>query len=141
MKFCIKCGKEIQDDSVFCPFCGSKQESENQKETVNQEPIENQKQKTEETAQKKEKDEVSPKSRTITLVLALIVGFLGIHRFYVGKTGTGVLQLLISVIFGSVTAGLGIGLGWVWALIDIFVIVAGNFTDKQGRKILSWEVK
>jgi TM2 domain-containing membrane protein YozV len=50
----------------------------------------------------------------------------GIHRFYVGKVGTGILQLL--------TLG---GLG-VWVLIDCIYIVTGAFRDKDGNKIALW---
>jgi|MGYP002700816786 TM2 domain-containing membrane protein YozV len=62
----------------------------------------------------------SPKSFTTTLLLAFFLGGLGVHRFYLGKTGTGVLQLL--------TLG---GLG-IWALIDFVLIACQKFTDKNG---------
>ena len=61
-----------------------------------------------------------------TFLLCLFFGCLGFHRFYVGKIGTGVLQLI--------TAG---GLG-IWALIDFIMIIIGSFTDKEGNKITEW---
>ncbi len=59
-------------------------------------------------------------------LLCFFLGILGAHRFYVGKIGTGILQL--------VTLG---GLG-IWALIDFIMIIVGAFTDKQGNKITQW---
>lgn len=60
----------------------------------------------------------------MTLILCMIGGTLGIHRFYVGKTGSGIAQLLT---FG----GLGI-----WTFIDLIAIVTNKFTDAQGRALL-----
>ena len=68
----------------------------------------------EKTIQKSEKGFVP------ALLLCLLLGGLGIHRFYVGKIGTGILML---VTFG----GLGI-----WALIDLITIAVGSFKDKSG---------
>ncbi len=66
-------------------------------------------------------DATSSKSKTTAILLALFLGGLGAHRFYVGKIGTGILQL--------VTLG---GLG-IWALIDLVMIITGKFTDKEGN--------
>jgi len=49
--------------------------------------------------------------------------FLGIHRFYVGKSGTGFLQIITFGGFG------------IWVLIDLIMIVMGKFTDKEGNFI------
>jgi len=66
---------------------------------------------------------VSDKGFVPTLLLALLLGGLGIHRFYVGKPLTGILQLITLGGFG------------IWALIDVILIAVGAFTDGQGRKI------
>lgn len=72
-------------------------------------------------AQKK----VSAKKHTIALLLAIFLGAFGIHRFYVGKVGTGILWLL--------TGGFG-AIGWI---VDVVTILSGTFTDWDGAYILS----
>ncbi|MEG3581434.1 MAG: TM2 domain-containing protein [Chloroflexota bacterium] len=67
--------------------------------------------------------ENSEKSFVATLILCILLGGLGVHRFYVGKIGTGIIWLLT---FGF----LGIGV-----LVDLIIIAVGNFKDKQGKPI------
>lgn len=69
--------------------------------------------------------QVSDKGFVPAILICLFLGGLGIHRFWVGKPGTGILMLL--------TLG---GLG-VWALIDLVMIITGKFTDGEGRLIKS----
>lgn len=63
------------------------------------------------------------KSWLAALLLCLFLGGIGVHRFYTGKIGTGILMIL--------TLG---GLG-IWVLIDLIMIAIGKFTDKQGLEL------
>jgi len=67
----------------------------------------------------------SDKGFVPAILLCFFLGALGVHRFYAGKIGTGLLQLI--------TLG---GLG-IWTMVDFIMIVTGNFKDKQGRTIRS----
>ena len=71
-------------------------------------------------------DDESEFTRLPVLVLCVFLGWFGLHRFYVGKIGTGILQLLT---LGGLT---------LWTLYDLIVIVFGTFTDSSGRKIVRW---
>ena len=62
-------------------------------------------------------------NRFLLAVICFFLGVLGIHRFAVGKIGTGVLYLF--------TAGL-LGIG---VLVDFVMILMGTFTDKAGNRI------
>ena len=66
---------------------------------------------------------MSPKSQGVAILLCFFLGLFGAHRFYVGKTKTGIVQ--------AVTLG---GLG-IWALLDFIFLVCGRFKDAQGDEI------
>lgn len=70
----------------------------------------------------------STKNWLATLLLCLFGGLFGIHRFYAGKAGTGILQLLTFGMFG------------IWTAIDLIMILIGSFADKQG-KFIHWSDK
>lgn len=104
MKYCAQCGAQLVDEAVVCPHCGCA------------------------VAPTKTVDpNASPKSRLITLLLCIFVGGLGIHRFYVGKIGTGVLWLLTAGCFG------------IGALVDLIMIACGTFTDSDGKPVTDWQ--
>lgn len=73
---------------------------------------------------------ISEKSRLATTLLCILpayfCGVAGIHRFYLGKIGTGILMLL--------TLG-GVG---IWTLIDFIYAVSGDMKDKEGKLIKNW---
>jgi len=58
------------------------------------------------------------KSKVTAALLALFLGDLGIHRFYLGETGMGVLYLIMGI-FGGLTILIGIG----WFILIILVII------------------
>ena len=61
---------------------------------------------------------VSKKNKMVALLLCIFLGVLGVHRFYVGKIGTGLLYLFTGGLFG---------IGWI---IDIILIAVGSFKDQ-----------
>ena len=70
------------------------------------------------------KKKVSPYDWFTTILLAILCGGFGVHRFYVGKTETGLIWLL--------TGGcLGIGV-----IYDVIMIALGQFTDGNGLPIV-----
>jgi hypothetical protein len=60
------------------------------------------------------------------MALAVAVPCLGLHRFYVGKIGTGLLQLI--------TIG-GLGIWWIY---DVVLVAAGSFRDVDGKRVKYW---
>ena len=71
-------------------------------------------------------DQVSERSRLAAALMAFFLGWLGVHRFYVGKIGTAILMVLTVGGFG------------IWATIDLIMILAGAFTDADGRHVRVW---
>jgi|SRR5690242_13089813 len=71
--------------------------------------------------------DISDRSRGVALGLGVVLGWIGAHRFYVGKIGSGILM--------AVTIG---GLG-IWYLYDLILIATGEFRDEGGRRLVRWE--
>ena len=63
------------------------------------------------------------KSKTTAALLCFFLGIWGVHRFYVGKVGSGVAQLFT------------LGGFFIWAFIDFIMILTGSFTDSNNKKL------
>ena len=129
---CIDCSRIIEENAHFCPFCGVSQISTPTRTVVrNTPPIQHTPQYhyysptyyPPHALQQVQQFYQSDKSKGTALLLCIIFGIFGAHQFYVGKTGMGLLYFFTMGLFGF---------GW---LIDIFVIAAGSFKDKNGAPL------
>lgn len=116
--FCRNCGESISEDAIVCPKCGVATDKFNSANASQQPNI---------AISNENINSINmpwaappPKSKTAAFVLAILLGWLGAHRFYVGKIGTGILWFL--------TFGIG-GIGWI---VDIIMIALDAFRDKYG---------
>jgi TM2 domain-containing membrane protein YozV len=76
------------------------------------------------------------RNQIIAAVLAFFLGWLGIHRFYLGYTGAGIVQLLLFIL-GIPLMLIFIGYlmilaAWIWVLIDFIRILLGDLKPKGG---------
>ena len=98
-KFCPECGGNMSENAQACPACGAPQPGTG--------------------------PAVSPKGFVPAIVLCILLGGLGIHRFYLGKPVSGIFMIL--------TLG---GLG-IWTLVDLIRIAVGSFKDGDGLPVKS----
>ena len=68
---------------------------------------------------------LSDKSKMVAGLLGILLGGLGVGRFYTGHTGLGVAQLLVTLFT--------CGVGGLWGVIDGILILVNGGTDAQGR--------
>ncbi len=122
---CPNCGAST--DGKFCEYCGTKLEQENQTIIINnyygtnEPPAENMS-----SQYYPPYAVVSGKNRTVSLVLCFLLGFWGVHYFYVGRIGMGILYIFTCGLFG---------IGWI---VDIIRIIAGAFSDVDGYPVKEW---
>lgn len=71
-------------------------------------------------------------SKPMLALICWVSGVFGVHRFMVGKVKTGALMLILSLTL------LGLMITGIWTIVDFIVIIAGKFTDKDGKQITRW---
>jgi len=105
--YCVRCGAVMSKGDAFCHECGWDARAPLPAPRIVRNP--------------------SERNRLAALLLCVLIGWLGAHRFYVGKIGTGVLWL---VSFGF----LGVGV-----IYDLVLIATGEFRDGEGRRVVNWQ--
>lgn len=103
--FCQNCGKEINDNAVICVHCGcaTNNYSANQK------------------------------SMLVTVLLWLFLGGLGIHRFYLGHTTSGIIMLLCTLFCWLIIPAIVLGIWWI---VDIFLIISGGLKPADNTNLV-----
>lgn len=124
--YCRKCGQEVPDGVKYCGVCGYPTTDLVVREA---EPIQTQQQPVNVVIQQPTNGganyvvPASDKKKWVAFWMCLLGGWLGIHRFYVGKIFTGILYLLTLGLFGF------------GALIDLICILCGGFKDNAGMAL------
>ncbi len=139
--FCPNCGAALEQGIRFCPNCGTTltdREPPVQQQPVQQQPVQQPVQPPPAQVIVQQgpyqpyqqhvygQVPVSPLSRIVTLILCIFFGCYGVHRFYSGSIGLGVLYFF--------TLGL-LGIG---PFIDFILILVGSYRDSNGRLITEW---
>lgn len=132
--YCRTCAKEVAPEAIVCVGCGVPPRNGHQYCQNCQAP-------TDPAAEICTKCGVrlatgppaqGTRSKMAAGLLGVFLGGLGIHRFYLGYTGIGVAQLVLSL-FGLVTCGITSIAAWIWGLIEGILILTGSIDkDAQG---------
>jgi len=91
--------------------------------------------------------ETSSRSRLVTALLAfpLPLGVFGAHRFYIGKTITAIVMLILIILY-LVTIRfwtilwISLAVVFLWAFIDFILIIFGIMKDRDGKPIKTWQI-
>ena len=126
--FCWKCGAQISETASFCEHCGTSTNPQHApaqpSQPQYQQPVINIVNNNNNVNKNINGGYVrSGKSKIVALILCFMFGCFGAHRFYVGKSVSGLLYLFTMGLFG---------IGW---FVDIIAIITGGFTDKHGYKL------
>ena len=131
---CVICGAPLTGN--ICSYCGtpvqgSRKTAENswytesranREENARKDGFEARTWRTE-PKEASEKTVASTRNKWVAFILCLTVGWLGIHRFYVGKIGTGILYWATKGFYG------------VGVIVDLVLILTNRFEDAEGRPL------
>ena len=114
MKNCYVCQKSVEDDAVYCTYCGTKLVID-KKEVTKVETV------------------VPLKKKGIAVALAFLLGIVGLHNLYLGHKTKFIIQFSLCLVsFGL----LGL-LIWPWSIVEGFIILFNkNYKDGYGRGLV-----
>ena len=122
--FCQKCGTQLPEGANICPNCGNviNEQAQYQQAPPQYQQAPPQYQQAPPQYQQPYQQPVQQKSKLAAGLLAILIGSLGIHNFYLGYTTKGLIQLLVSIL----TLGIGAPIMAIWALIEGIFYLTGH---------------
>ncbi|MGL5651472.1 MAG: double zinc ribbon domain-containing protein [Paraclostridium sp.] len=111
--YCYVCGKETDEKADICVHCGV--------ELKKRFSVGNAK---------------GTKSKLMAVILCILFGTMGIHRFYVGDNTEGFILLALTL-GGIVTCGITTIISGIWVIVDLIFIIIDKITDENGEP-LQW---
>ena len=130
--YCRNCGKEINENTEICPKCGVKPFAEkNFCQNCGVETKTNQEICVKCGVKLKNTSNIltNSKSKIAAGILGILLGWLGIHKFYLGYTVSGIIMLLVSIIAGSITLGLASAVIAIIGLIEGIIYLTKTDED------------
>ncbi len=129
--FCTSCGNQVAEGAAFCPQCGARtdvtppaaaQPHEYEGAGVPAPPG-------------REVAAGAPKSKLVAGILGIVLGSLGIHRFYLGYTTIGIIQLILGL-GGILTCGITTIASAIWGIVEGIMILTGSINrDASGQPL------
>lgn len=131
--FCTSCGTQVADDAAFCPQCGARPGATTPGAGTPPEynagpgPVPHMPTPIPVAG--------APKSKLIAGILGIVLGSFGIHRFYLGFTTIGIIQLVLGL-GGILTCGITTIASAIWGLVEGIMILTGSMNrDALGQPL------
>lgn len=173
MAKCKGCGEEIAEDVMFCPNCGVRQNSSTDRDANIDKIVANTAAVTDDVSSvisdahnlikfgkkvgkatvkevTEKKEGASLKSRVVAALLAFFLGLIGVHSFYLGKKGSGIVHLLLTAIGIAaavlmesyeeiyILAPIAFSINGIWCIISAFMLLCGAGKDGDGLPVKNW---
>lgn len=119
--FCSNCGNKLESNEKYCPKCGKK---------IKEDTIKNDYNANNYTTSS------NSKSKITAGILGILLGYLGIHNFYLGYNDKAIAQLVLTLVVGWF-CGIGATIAGIWGLIEGIQILTGSInTDANGNPLI-----